>query len=192
MNSLLLITKRYFYAAALITGCCFVCGCENDQKDIDNWTKKVVEVEEAKNINTLFSQEGIMKAKLTAPLMLRVLTDTLYVEFPNSLHVDFYNDSIQIESWLDCKYGKYFESMEKVYLRDSVIVINIKGDTLRAPDLWWDQKARIFYTDKLAEYHTKDKHIFGGKGLEATQDMSTVTFKEPVGKVSVPKDGILE
>jgi LPS export ABC transporter protein LptC len=192
MNNLLTIIKKYFYTAALITGCCFFYACENDERQIDELTKKVIEVEEAKNINTLFSQEGKMKAKLTAPLMLRVLTDTLYVEFPNSLHVDFYNDSTQIESWLDSKYGKYFEGQDKVYLRDSVIVINIKGDTLRAPDLWWDQKAKIFYTDKLAEYHTKDKHIYGGKGLEATQDMLTVTFKEPIGQVSVPQSGVLE
>lgn len=192
MNSLLTIIQKYFYTAALITGCCFFYGCENDQKQIDEWTKKVVEVEEAKNVETFFSQDGKMKAKLTAPLMLRVLTDTLYVEFPHSLHVDFYNDSIQIESWLDSKYGKYFESLDKVYLRDSVIVINVKGDTLRTPDLWWDQNARIFYTDKLAEYHTKDKHIYGGKGMEASQDMTTVTFKEPTGEVAVPKNGVLE
>ncbi|MEI9807152.1 MAG: LPS export ABC transporter periplasmic protein LptC [Bacteroidota bacterium] len=110
------------------------------------------------------SQDGKMKAKLTAPLMLRVLADTLYVEFPNSLHVDFYNDSTKIESWLDSKYGKYFETLDKVYLRDSVIVINIKGDTLKCPDLWWDQNAKLFYTDKYAEYHAKGKNIFGGKG----------------------------
>jgi hypothetical protein len=103
--------------------------------------------------------------------------------------VDFYNDSTQIESWLDSKYGKYFESLDKVYLRDSVIVINVKGDTLRAPDLWWDQTARIFYTDKRAEYRTKDKHIFGNDGLVATQDMSTVTFNGPTGVVGVSENG---
>ena len=53
----------------------------------------------------------------------------------------------------------------------------MKGDTLRAPDLWWDQKAKLFYTDSVAEYHGLGKHIFGGKGLVATQDMSEVTFR---------------
>ena len=31
--------------------------------------------------------------------------------FPNTLHVDFYNDSTKIETWLDSKYGKYFEKL---------------------------------------------------------------------------------
>jgi LPS export ABC transporter protein LptC len=191
MNNLISIIKKYFYTAAVIMGCRFLYGCENDVGDIKNWTEKKDKVDEAINVESFMSQDGMMKAKLTAPLMLRVESDTIYVEFPNSLHVDFYNDSAKVETWLDCKYGKYFETLSKVYLRDSVIVINIKGDTLRCPDLWWDQNTRLFYTDKYSEYHTKDKHIFGGKGLEAKQDMSDVTFKEPTGVV-VTKDGTLE
>ena len=31
------------------------------------------------------------------------------------------------------RYGKYFENLDKVYLRDSVIVITVKGDTLEKP-----------------------------------------------------------
>jgi hypothetical protein len=192
MNKLIAIIKKYFCAAALIAGCCFVSGCENDPRIVDELTKKEIEIEEARNVVSYLSQEGMMRARLTAPVMLRVLTDAPYVEFPNSLHVDFYNDSTNIETWLDSKYGKYFEQLDKVYLKDSVIVINIKGDTLRAPDLWWDQKTKLFYTDSVAEYHRVDKHIFGGKGLVATQDMTEVTFKIPTGEVLVNKNGTVD
>ena len=192
MNNFISIIKKYFYTAAFITGCCFVYGCENDPKTVDDLTKKIIEVEEARNVESYLSQEGMMKAKLTAPVLLRVLTDSIYVEFPKSLHVDFYNDSTQIETWLDSKYGKYFEVLDKVYLRDSVIVINVKGDTLRAPELWWDQKAKLFYTDSIAEYHTKDRHIYGGKGLRATQDMTDVSFIYPTGEFKVSKNGTLK
>lgn len=181
--------KKFFYAAAFIMGCCFVYSCENDEKVIYDLTKNVVMKEEARDIESYLSQEGKMKAKLKAPLMFRVATDTIYVEFPNTLHVDFYNDSTQIETWLDSKYGKYFENLNKVYLRDSVVVINIKGDTLRSPDLWWDQNTKLFYTDKYAEYHSKDKNIYGGKGLVATQDMTSITFKYPTGTVLVSENG---
>ena len=146
--------------------------------------------EEAKTVECYLSQHGSMRAKLKAPLMLRVIADTIYVEFPQTLHVDFYNDSTQIESWLDSRYGKYFENLNKVYLRDSVVVINTKGDTLRTPDLWWDQNTKLLYTDKYAQYYTKDKHITGGKGLEATQDLSRITFKYPTGTVLVSENGV--
>ena len=171
----------------------FISGCENDKGVIDEWTRNVVLNEEAINIETYFSQKGVMKAKLKAPLMIRVpKADSPYVEFPKNLHVDFYNDSIVIESWLDSKYGKYFENQNKVYLKDSVVVITDKGDTLKAHDLWWDQNAKLFYTDKYAEYHGKDKQIFGGKGFEATQDLKRRTFKYPTGTIKVEDSGFAD
>lgn len=164
-------------------------GCENDVRVIKELTEKKVLKEEAISIEGYLSQEGKMKAKLTAPLMLRVADDTLYVEFPNSLHVDFYDDNANIESRLDSKYGKYFENMGKVYLRDSVTVITVKGDTLRSPDLWWDQNTKLFYTDKYAVYHGIGKVIHGGKGLVATQDLNSVTFNNPTGTIQTSQDG---
>lgn len=162
-----------------------ISSCENDPKMIDDWSKKKEMVEVGKNIEAYLSQESKVKAKLTAPLMLRHEADTLYTEFPKSLHVDFYDDSAKIESWVDSKHGKYFENMDKVYLWDSVVVINIKGDTLKSQDLWWDKNKELFYTDKYAEYLRKDKQIYPGKGLEATQDFKRITFREPTGIVQV-------
>ena len=147
--------------------------------------------EEARNIESFMSQGGKMKARLTAPLMYRVTADTQYVEFPRSLHVDFYNDSLVKDTWLDCKYGKYYETFNKVYLRDSVVVITLKGDTLKSPDLWWDQNKGIFYTDKYAEYRSKDQQVQGHKGLQATQDLKTVTFIEPTAVLDVKSNGLL-
>jgi hypothetical protein len=68
----------------LAAGCLF--SCENDDSVIADLTKKKVMVEEARHIESYLSQDGKIKAKLTAPLMLRVLTDTVYLEFPNTLH----------------------------------------------------------------------------------------------------------
>jgi LPS export ABC transporter protein LptC len=174
-----------FLPVLSISSCLFISACENDPKMIDDWSKKKEMVEVGKNIEAYLSQESKVKAKLTAPLMLRHEADTLYTEFPNSLHVDFYDDSTKIESWVDSKHGKYFENLNKVYLWDSVVVINIKGDTLKSPDLWWDQNTKLFYTDKYAQYLRKDKQIYPGKGLEATQDFKRITFKEPTGIVHV-------
>ncbi|RYY53981.1 MAG: LPS export ABC transporter periplasmic protein LptC [Chitinophagaceae bacterium] len=184
------------YTAALVLGCCFVWGCENSQADIDRLTKKVAERDEAYNINTLMSTAGKMKARLTAPVMYRVMNDqpgdTLFVEFPKKLHVDFYNDSTVIETRLDAKYGKYYEALNKVYLRDSVVIITLKGDTLRCHDLWWDQARGLFYTDTVATYRGIDNNMNGGKGMEATQDLRTVTFKQPLGNMQIKDNGFAE
>lgn len=185
----LLRNSKKFYAAAILTGCCFLLACENDADKVKDWTKKVIMQEEATDIDSYLSQNGVMKARLKAPKMIRFYADTIYVEFPKTLHVDFYDDSTQIESRLDSRYGKYFESINKVYLRDSVVVITVKGDTLKSPDLWWDQNSKMFYTDKYAIYHGIGKNIYGGKGLTATQDLSSVIFNQPTGTVQVSEGG---
>lgn len=190
INRIIRSFYSYCYAAALCIGCFFVVGCENDEKEIHELTKDVNLSEEAKDIESYISQEGQAKARLTAPLMYRSSKDTQYVEFPQSLHVDFYNDSLVVETILDSKYGKYYETYNKVYLRDSVVVITMKGDTLKSPDLWWDQNKGIFYTDKYAEYRSKDQQVQGHKGLEATQDLKTVTFKDPTAVLDVHSNGL--
>lgn len=173
-------------SAVLILGCLFVWGCENTQRQLDEWKEKRETVEEARNIETLFSSGGRMKAKLTAPLMLRYSRDTVYVVFPNSLHMIFFDSTGKKESNMDAKHGTYYESLNKAYLRDSVVVASIHGDTLWAPDLWWDQNTQRFYTDKSIRIYRKGDRIYGGKGLEAKQDLSDIIIRRPTGTVTVP------
>ncbi|WP_245957844.1 LPS export ABC transporter periplasmic protein LptC [Niabella yanshanensis] len=156
--------------------------CENSESDIKALSGKKIQKDESIKVESFLSQGGVVKARLTAPVMLRVMAqmgvDTPYVEFPKKLHVDFYNEQKMVESRLDSKYGRYFESLNKVYLRDSVKVISIKGDTLTCDDLWWDQSQQKFYTDKPAKLRSPDNFIDAKFGLEATQDFKDIKFKE--------------
>lgn len=174
------------FLAFLFSG--FFTACENDPAEVKNWTERKLLKEEAINIESYLSQGGEMKAKLVAPLMLRYQTDTIITEFPKSLHVDFYDELMQVESELDALYGKYFENLNKVFLKDSVRVVNRDGDTLRCPELWWDQNMQKFYTDKPARLDGKDKHIVGNQGLEASQDLKVIEFKYPTGPFQVKEN----
>lgn len=181
--------QTYCLMAALLAGCFFLAACENDPMVIKKLREKKTAVEEAVNIETFLSQEARIKARLTAPFMLRYLADSPYVEFPRTLHVDFYNDTMAMESKLDALYGKYREWEKKVYLRDSVVVINkLKGDTLKTDELWWDQNTEKFYTDKPVFIHTKDKIFYGAHGLEAAQNFEWWVLNQGSGQVTVPKD----
>lgn len=136
------------------------------------------------------SQSGQVKAKLTAPYMMILQGDSAYVEYPRTLHVDFYADSVTVESVLDARYAKYFQFNGKVLLRDSVVVINKKNaDTLRTNELWWDRDKREFRTDKPVQIYQKDKTIFG-RGLWGLQDFSRYTIDTITGIVLVPQNDI--
>jgi LPS export ABC transporter protein LptC len=186
--------SKIWIKAAVVLGCYFfLWSCENDERDIRALTDKKTSVEVAHNIESYLSQSGKVKARLTSPLMNRFQTDSPYVEFPKSLHVDFYNDSLKVESQLSALYGRYRESENKVYLKDSVIVFNIKGDTLRCEELWWDQQRQVFYTNKPARVNKPNNTvIIGVHGIEAKQDLSEYTFFNTSGHVPVSNSGILQ
>jgi LPS export ABC transporter protein LptC len=182
--------KKSFFTA-LLAGCFAICACENNEKDIPNFSNKRWMQEEVKNIEAYLSQNGLLKGKLTAPLMYRQMADSPYFEFPNKLHVDFYNEKTQKESQVDALYGKYKENERLIFLKDSVVVMNIaKGDTLRCQELWWDQNKQEIYTNKPARIYQKDRTITSKNGLRAAQNLSWWFTFDNSGTTLVPKDSL--
>jgi LPS export ABC transporter protein LptC len=181
-----------YFIAALLMGCFFVISsCENDQEVVNDMFRKKIAIEEAKKVESYLSQGGKVKAKLTAPYMLRYQADSPYLEFPRTLHVDFYDDSAKIESTVDARYAKYVEYDHKVLLRDSVIVKSLKnGDTLRTQELWWDQDKQEFYTSKPADIYQRDKILNAKYGLRAPQNITSYEFYGASGPVLVPDNGM--
>lgn len=161
--------------------------CGNSDKDLSEYNSKSLGVEEIKNADINYTLGGKPKAKLRSPLMLRVQDVNPYVEFPKNLHVDFFNETGAVESRLDALYGKYFEQESKVFLKDSVKVINVLGDTLYCDELWWDRnrKGSEFYTDKPVRIRRK-LQIIDGIGMDASQDFKAWHIINPVGIINIP------
>ncbi|HEY1019403.1 MAG TPA: LPS export ABC transporter periplasmic protein LptC [Sediminibacterium sp.] len=189
-----LISHKIFFTAAILSGCFFLWGCENDVNEVRELGRKKENIEEGKNISSYLSMDGKMRAHLTAPLMLRIQGDTgRRTEFPRSLHVDFYNDSTaQIESQLSALYGNYLENQNKVFLRDSVVAFNVKGDTLFCKEMYWDQNLQKFYTDKEVTISQRyPKKRFSGVGMTCNQDLTNLTlFKIQPGSFAMIADSL--
>ncbi|MCW3092637.1 MAG: lptC [Ferruginibacter sp.] len=175
--------------AAFFAGCFFLVGCENDINEIKGFDAKKTGVEVAKKVTVNYSINGKRKALLISPLMYRVQDTVPYVEFPQTIHVDFFNEknSDSIESKLDARYAKYKETQSNVYLRDSVKVINVLGDTLYCDELYWDMKrtGAEFYTDKPVRIRTRTQ-IINGIGMEARQDFKEWHIIQSTGFIKVP------
>ena len=165
----------------------FLNSCGNTDKDLKLYNSKNLGIEEIKNADINYTLGGKAKAKLLSPLMLRVQDINPYVEFPKKLHVDFFNEMGTVDSRLDALYGKYFEQESKVFLKDSVKVVNILGDTLYCNELWWDRsrKGNEFYTDKPVRIRRK-LQIIDGIGMDASQDFKAWHIINPVGIINLP------
>lgn len=176
-------------------------GCEDQAPSTAAQTKgpRKQVPEEGWNIESLLSESAKIKGKLKAPYMLRYQkADSPYAEFPRSLHVDFYKDSVPpnsppiVESRLDARYGKYLQNQNKVFLRDSVVVKNIlKGDTLHCKELWWDQQSQKFYTQDSVAIYKKDQILFG-YGMEADQNFRWYTIKHLTGSTLASQNAVFK
>lgn len=179
--------KNIFFTASMI-GCIFLCSCENDVEKIKNLSRKKTGVEEARIVTLNYTLGGKKKAILNAPLMLNVQDIVPYVEFPETIHADFYNENGKIESILNAHYARYEQYKKIVNLRDSVVVINIeKGDTLICDELNWDRNrtGTEFYTDRPVKIRTKTETI-NGTGMEASQDFKNWHILHSVGTITIP------
>src|ERR1700733_2906906 len=192
MPSVSSINRFFVVLLLIVTGI----GCNDKAQQVVSHGPHQLVPEEGDSISAYLSEAGLemgtlqakVKGKLTAPYMLRYQRlDSPYFEFPRTLHVDFFKDSIYsnqkpvIESQLDALYGKYLPNQDKVFLRDTVVVKNIlKGDTLHCKYLWWDQHTQRFSTDDSVRIHQKDKILYG-TGMEADQNFRWFTIRHMTG-----------
>jgi LPS export ABC transporter protein LptC len=173
--------KIFKIAVACLSSCFFMAACENDVDAVKVLGARVSGIDVGKNVAIYVSNDGKLGAKLTAPLMNRYLQDSSkMIEFPQSIHVDFYKDSNQIESQLSAKYAKYKETENIVYLKEDVVIFNTLGDTLWCKEMYWDQNTGKFYTeqDVVVKQHSPLAKIYG-KGLEANQNLTDIRIFKP-------------
>jgi len=164
----------FYFIIMTIAGCVIISSCENSLEDINKITAKTPGIEVGKGVTIIYTIGAQTKSKITAPLMLRHQdVSEPYFEFPKTIHAEFFDDSIHIESVMDARYAKYMETESKVFLKDSVVVMNNKGDTLYCDELYWDRSKRgkEFYTDKPVRIRTPTQ-ILDGDGMDAPQDFS--------------------
>lgn len=159
-------------------------------QEVIELNSKKLGVEEGKNIESYLSQDGRVKAKLIAPLMLRYQLDTVKVEFPKKLHVDFFDDSLKIQSQLNARYGSYMENIGKVFLKDSVTFLNRDGDTLWCKEMWWDQNKHELYSDKPTRIFKKQytQRYYSLNGFRSDEAFTFFTLFQSVNGTLIMPD----
>lgn len=179
--------KQLFSYIALVTVCC---SCENDVNAVRAFDESKISVEQAYDVETIMSQTAHVKGVLTAPYMERHVAAPAYTEFPNSLRVVFYNDSLIQTSILTANYGKMDEKDNNIYLRDSVVFISyfkgmIAKERLDCKELQWDDKKKLFVSNSLCRVARPGDTLYG-QGLEANQDFSWWQFIDAYGSFLPP------
>jgi LPS export ABC transporter protein LptC len=172
----------------------FFAACENDIAVVNSITsadKEQLPWNSGKNVEMLYSDSAIVRAKLTAPQLDqygdRSGGKKNYSEMPKGMLVIFYNSLGLEENRLKADYGISHESekgKERMEAKRNVQVINQKGDKLETEHLIWDAATKEIYTDKFVKITTKEEVIWGD-GLKANQDFSKYEILHPQGTIPI-------
>ena len=108
------------------------------------------------------SDSGIVQVELTAPMMVRLESDSSYLEFPKGFHANVLNNDHEIVSEISADYGINRTEERVVVAIGNVSVENHeKGQSMYSDRLFWYQDTKMIYTRSKVRIVMPDKDIVG-------------------------------
>lgn len=162
-------------------------GCENDLEAVNAlFSKDQVKIEEARDVQLLYSDSAIVRVRVNGPKMLRHVDHTQpKEEFPEGILIEFLRPgSNRTQGSLTAKYAIRLENQGKVIVRDSVVWKSGKGEELRTSELIWDDQRKMVYTSHFVKI-IKPEEEFTGFGFEADQNFNNWKIFHPKGRMEV-------
>lgn len=168
------MTRSSFLPFLMLLTAGMFMSCERDIEKIKMLTQnKKFPVERGVNIEMTYTDSGLVKVKMSAPVIEKYLDERPYTEMKKGLVCYFYNADHEVESMLKARYAIRWENEKLMEARDSVVVVNTKGEKLTCEQIFWDEAQRKIYgkKDKLVTITRKDE-VLWGYGFESNEDFS--------------------
>ena len=178
---------RLFYGLLVVLG---FTACSNEVEEINQLLAEDLQtnVERGKNIRIFYSDSATVKVIINAPVLERynAYNDSKDV-FPKGILIEFLNEQKVVDSWLKADNAVREARTSKVTAKGNVIFYDSKNQKLETPELIWDEKERIVYTEKIVRITQAEKgDTTYGFGFRANQDFSRIEIKKKVqGKMNV-------
>lgn len=178
----------YLKKLLLITGVFFLLSCENDIERINLLTNPADLPDiQGKNMEIMYSDSGRIQMKLTAPLIKQYRkVEKPYLEFPEGIHILFYNENFDNSAELQADYAIYYNEEKHWQARGNVIAINYeKEEKLNTQELIWDEKTKKIYSNSFSRIENKDGTFYGQQGFEANKNLTNWKLKGSKGTLNI-------
>ncbi len=146
----------------------------------DDTKSTLTAIDDDKNVPTLeidslhinYTQSGLMRMTLQAPLMQRfMLVDEPYNLFPKGIYVRFYTATNELESEIIADYAYNKEKPEEFWQAVGNVVVRnlLKEQTLYTDTLYWNRAQKTLHTDAPVKIVTPDGEINGSNGMTSDE-----------------------
>lgn len=173
-----------FLSATCLSSC-----SENDVSRSDRRVSaESLKIDKADSVTLIISKDGTTKARLrTKEFVQNDNAKPPYLDMNSGLYVEFFNDTLAVESRLRAKTARFYPESNNFLVQDSVVVVNAAGDTLKTQELVWNNKLQKFYSDVPVQI-IRDGSVSNGIGLEANKDLTWIRIFRQRGTVPVERD----
>lgn len=174
---------RALPVAIMLAGLCLLAGCKDDNQNIVSreTDPERVPTMMTRNVETLISDSGIIRYRITTPLWL-VFDEAKQPswKFPNSLHLEKFNDLFQRDASIDCDSATYFTEQDLWRLDGRVYIVNTAGEKFLSEQLYWSNRNHKVYTDSFIHIEQQNR-VIEGYGFISNDRMTNYSVNQVSG-----------
>ena len=176
-------TSLLLSAMGAIVALCLSASCSSDKKDFVDVTvdNEVIPTMKTLNVETLVSDSGIIRYKITAPswLVFEEAKDPRW-DFNKGLHLEKYDNMRAIAATFECDSAIYLSQRKLWEFIGYVHMTNVAKERFETEHLFWDQRDKKVYTDSFIHIEKSDR-IIEGYGFVSNENMTDYTVNRVSG-----------
>jgi LPS export ABC transporter protein LptC len=152
--------------------------CSNDMSTIKKYIDEEIEPDLlGENIEILYSDSARLLMKMSTPLLKQFSSaKEQRREFPEGIHVWFYEKTGELKAELTANWAKHDSEKDLWEARSNVVIISAKGEKLETEQFFWDPKKGIVYSEKYTKITQENGSVASGKSFSANQDFTDAKF----------------
>jgi LPS export ABC transporter protein LptC len=173
------IKHIWFVVAAFTMG--LLVGCESNFKDVQKINfSEFTPSGEAENFNLRYTDSGRITSILVSPKMLDYATvEFPFTEFPKGVDVTFFDKNGK-KTFVRSDYAVTYKGTDIIDLQGNVRISTETGQLMETEQLYFDQKAQWFFTEKRFKF-TDPKGVSYGEGVELSKEFKIVNYQKITG-----------
>lgn len=157
--------------------------CQEEHKEVVEGTidPERVPTMMTRNVETLISDSGILRYRITSPLWL--MFDEARVPkwlFPKGLKLERFNELFVKDATIECDSATYFKDNQLWRLDGHVKISNTLDEKFLTQQLYWDQRRHTVYSDSFIHIERSDR-VLEGLGFRSNEKLTSYKINQVQG-----------
>jgi LPS export ABC transporter protein LptC len=185
MKQPLFVFLKFFGFLLVFTGISGCGGSDLEEAKELRLEQESIPVEKGHGITVTYTDSAKLKARVKANTIQRFEKDgNSRLEMPDGVIAYFFNDRGERSSTLTSKYGVRYPNKGRTIVKDSVVVVNKEGDTLRTERMVWNERKDFIRSQSDVTVKTPEEIIYA-KGFRSNPSFTEYEFYKIKGTVTL-------